>query len=146
MKRLITSLLIAVAAFANASPLDGMPTALFDEKEFNCLAKNVYFEARGEPTKGQEAVALVTVNRAKASGHSICKTVYARYQFSWTAKPAKVRDFNAWNKAKDVTYRVLSGSHSLGMFTATHFHATYLPQQWRGMRKVAKIGGHVFYT
>src|SRR5688572_22282571 len=31
--------------------------------ELRCLAENIYFEARGEPLKGQYAVAEVTLNR-----------------------------------------------------------------------------------
>ena len=33
------------------------------EKQHECLAKNIYFEARNEPFAGQFAVALVTLNR-----------------------------------------------------------------------------------
>jgi len=36
------------------------------KRNLTCLARNVYFEARGEPTAGQLAVAQVTMNR-KAS-------------------------------------------------------------------------------
>ncbi len=35
-------------------------------KELRCLALNIYFEARGEKTEGQLAVALVTMNRMKS--------------------------------------------------------------------------------
>src|SRR5712691_4229334 len=38
-----------------------------DRRNLTCLARNVYFEARGEPAAGQYAVAEVTMNR-KASG------------------------------------------------------------------------------
>ena len=34
--------------------------------EINCLAKNIYFEARDQLTKGQIAVALVTINRVRS--------------------------------------------------------------------------------
>ena len=33
--------------------------------EVECLAQNIYFEARGEPTQGQIAVAYVALNRKK---------------------------------------------------------------------------------
>src|SRR5882672_11161357 len=67
-----------------------------DRRNLACLARNVYFEARGEPTAGQYAVAEVTMNR-KASGRypdTVCGVVYQknwdplrkRYvgAFSWT--------------------------------------------------------------
>src|SRR5262245_51695399 len=50
-----------------------------------CLARNVYFEARGEIELGQYAVAEVTMNR-KASGlypNTVCGVVYERKAFSW---------------------------------------------------------------
>ena len=53
-----------------------------DRRNLTCLARNVYFEARGEPTAGQYAVAEVTMNR-KASGRysdTVCGVVY---QKSW---------------------------------------------------------------
>src|SRR5581483_6892558 len=67
-----------------------------ERQEMLCLAKNVYFEARGEPATGQIAVAEVTMNRL-ASGRyadTLCGVVYQknwdpirkRYvgAFSWT--------------------------------------------------------------
>jgi len=45
-----------------------------------CLARNVYFEARGEPVAGQYAVAEVTMNR-RASGrysNTVCGVVYQK--------------------------------------------------------------------
>jgi hypothetical protein len=38
--------------------------------ELDCLAKTVYFEARGEKEKGQRAVAAVVLNRVKSSRFS----------------------------------------------------------------------------
>ena len=33
------------------------------KKQIDCLADNIYYEARSEPEKGKVAVALVTLNR-----------------------------------------------------------------------------------
>lgn len=54
--------------------------------EIGCLAANLYFEARGEPLKGQLAVAKVTLNRVKSKQYpdSICAVVFQKHQFSWT--------------------------------------------------------------
>jgi spore germination cell wall hydrolase CwlJ-like protein len=120
---------------------------LFDTAEFKCLVKNIYYEARGEPVKGQEAVALVTINRAKHPDYpsSICATVYQKYQFSWTAnRTLSIKDREAWKRAENVAYHVLLGTHSLGQFKALNFHATYVNPGW-GKPRVAKIGNHIFY-
>src|SRR5271167_713382 len=46
--------------------------------DLECLAENVYFEARGEPLEGQYAVAEVTLNRTWAQNfpHTICEVVH----------------------------------------------------------------------
>src|SRR5215472_7293056 len=46
--------------------------------DLQCLAENVYFEARGEPLAGQYAVAQVTLNRTHAQNfpHTICQVVH----------------------------------------------------------------------
>src|SRR5436190_23343356 len=82
-----------------------------------CLARNVYFEARGEPIAGQFAVAEVTMNR-RASGrysNTVCGVVYQknwdpirkRYvgAFSWTEfdtlpTPAGEDWLRAWDVAE----------------------------------------------
>src|SRR5437016_1071276 len=52
----------------------------FHNESLACLARNVYFEARGEPLAGQFAVAEVTMNR-KASRlfpRTVCAVVYQK--------------------------------------------------------------------
>ena len=50
-----------------------------------CLAKNIFHEARGEPTIGKYAVAQITLNRVESLKYpnNICSVVLDRYQFSW---------------------------------------------------------------
>ena len=72
------------------SPLRAEYTSNF-YKQANCLATNIYFEARGQTIKGQIAVAMVTLNRVadKAFPKTICEVVYqgrpsrGKCQFSW---------------------------------------------------------------
>jgi spore germination cell wall hydrolase CwlJ-like protein len=54
--------------------------------ELECLAKNIYFESRGEPEAGQFMVGFVTMNRVrdKRWPNTICKVVYQHNQFEWT--------------------------------------------------------------
>jgi N-acetylmuramoyl-L-alanine amidase len=130
-----------------------------DRRNLACLARNVYFEARGEPVAGQYAVAEVTMNR-KASGRysdTVCGVVYQknwdplrkRYvgAFSWTeleATPIPMGEEwqRAWKVAEAVYYRreapVLEG--------ALFYHANYIKPSWaREKQKLARIGKHVFY-
>ena len=130
-----------------------------DRRNLMCLARNVYFEARGEPAPGQYAVAEVTMNR-KASGRypsTVCGVVYqknwdplrGRYvgAFSWTEfdtlpTPAGEQWLQAWDIAEAVYY----GREPPVLQGAMFFHATYIKPDWAKTKKpLARIGGHVFY-
>lgn len=57
-----------------------------DVDEMHCLAKNIYFEARGEMIRGKIAVANVTMNRVASSNYpnTLCGVVYqAKYSKWW---------------------------------------------------------------
>jgi spore germination cell wall hydrolase CwlJ-like protein len=56
-----------------------------DVDEMHCLAKNIYFEARGESIEGKIAVANVTMNRvdSRIYPNSLCKVVYQAKHSKW---------------------------------------------------------------
>ena len=119
-------------------------------QDVDCLAKNIYHEARGEGLHGQIAVAQVTVNRV-ASGkfqNTICKTVYASKQFSWTNdKSKRVKDAKAWQDAVVVARAVLTQSVHLPDFKALYFHTRQVRPQWaKTKRVIAVINNHIFYS
>ena len=114
-----------------------------------CLARNVYFEARGEPEAGQYAVAEVTMNR-KASGrysNTVCGVVYEKQAFSWTAVDLLPEpEGEAWSRAQEIAEEVYYGRHTPVLNGALFFHATYVKPDWAAeRRRVARIGGHIFY-
>ena len=57
-----------------------------DQRNLTACKKNIYFEAGNQSLSGKEAVALVTLNRMRASNYpdTVCGVVYQRKQFSWT--------------------------------------------------------------
>lgn len=114
------------------------------KKELHCLAQNIYHESRGEPLRGQLAVALVTLNRVKHSKYpnSICRVVFQRSQFSWTKDTSKKRV-----KIPYKFYKVAQQALNTKDFTrnAIYFHNTSIKPNWKA-RKIAKIGNHVFYA
>lgn len=131
-----------------------------ERQELLCLAKNVYYEARGEPAAGQYAVAEVTMNRYASGryGDTVCEVVYQkgwdpirkRYVagFSWTEldelPPLGGKE---WLRAVTIADTVYSGEDEPVLDDRTmFFHATWMKPEWaQGKRKVARIGGHVFY-
>lgn len=122
----------------------------------NCMAANIYFEARNQPVLGQQAVALVTWNRAEQNLANVCSVVTAPNQFSWVGQSAKKsgkrfvaskpKDEKSWRVALLVAKQVLS--NRLQDFTggATHYHAAYVSPVWRkSMSRIARLGDHIFY-
>jgi len=137
-----------------------IPAAARSEKEIRCLATAIYFEARGEPERGQLAVAQVVLNRLKNPAYpsTICNVVYQnqnmrnRCQFSFACDGIKERitDQRSWAQSQALAKRVLEDEKNLYMAeigAATHYHATYVRPRWaRAMRQAEKIGHHIFYT
>jgi spore germination cell wall hydrolase CwlJ-like protein len=127
--------------------------------EENCLARAVYFEARSESEIGQMAVAKVILNRVKSPHYakSICGVVYqgsnrrnsCQFSFACDGQPDDVRQPAAWAQAKSVAQRAIAGDTQLGrgMNYATSYHADYVTPRWaKSLRKVVKIGRHIFYS
>lgn len=127
--------------------------------EENCLARAVYFEARSESEIGQMAVAKVILNRVKSPNYpkSICGVVYqgsnrrnsCQFSFACDGLPDDVKQPAAWAQAKSIAQRAVAGDTQLGrgMNTATSYHADYVTPRWaKSLRKVVKIGRHIFYA
>lgn len=137
MKKILIASLLLLSFKLGSFEVPKLP----DKKELECLATNVYREANNEPFAGQVAVAKVTLNRVADTRYpkTICKVVYQKYQFSWTAKYHNVvYDMSALTAA-------ITALNTPSKFKATHYHADYVNPRW-GLRKVAKIGGHIFYV
>jgi spore germination cell wall hydrolase CwlJ-like protein len=124
-------------------------------KQLDCLAKNIYFEAAGESYEGKLAVAQVTINRVNDSRFpsTICGVVYQRTlgtcQFSWTClKNLAVRNKYAWEESEIVARKALTEPilhDKIASTNAQFYHAVYVNPGWKN-RVVAKIGNHVFYA
>lgn len=134
-----------------------LPASVFTPKEQQCLAEAIYFEAVTEPLKGQAAVAQVILNRVRnpTFPNTICGVVYQnedwhnRCQFSFACdrKPDRIDDKAKLKVAKDIALAVTAGKIYLKeVGDSTHYHATYVRPDWgRTMRKVGRIGLHIFY-
>ena len=127
-----------------------LPKLIVSSKDLDCLAKNIYFEARGEPFLGKVAVAQVTINRTYHPYRfpsTICKTVYARKQFSWTSMGLKVKDAKLWEESKLIASATIEGKAYIPNFDALYFHANYVKPKWNKNKEViAVIGSHIFYN
>ncbi|RYE76507.1 MAG: cell wall hydrolase, partial [Hyphomicrobiales bacterium] len=129
----------------------------WSQKEMWCLATAIYFEARGEKYRGQVGVGQVVMNRVKHRLYpdSICGVVFqnqhkrnaCQFSFACDGIPERVTEQTSWKQAQEIAKGVVDGSLYLTeVGYATHYHATYVHPHWAPrMKKVTKIGLHVFY-
>ncbi len=131
--------------------------AISDTGELRCLALNVYWEARSEPTEGKRAVAHLTLNRVEASAFpdSICDVVGDGAnagtnwcQFSWMCdgRGDTPSDEVAWTDAKRHAQAAITGRSSDPTDGALYFHLTSVNPKWASrLQRVGRIGEHLFY-
>jgi hypothetical protein len=123
-----------------------------------CLADAVYFEARGEVIKGQEAVAQVVMNRVFSGyyPHDVCGVVYqnanrhlaCQFTFACEGKDLnKIDEPDMWEQAKHIAKDTLDGKIWLPeVGHATHYHAYWVHPSWvHEMTRLYRLGVHTFY-
>lgn len=130
---------------------------LNNDRQFQCLAEGIYFEARGETRRGQVAVAQVIMNRVNHHEFpdTICGVVYQnqhwrnRCQFSFACDgvPERITERAAWDIAEDVSRQVLEGRDLIDTIEdSTHYHANYVRPRWAPrMIRLDRVGLHIFY-
>jgi len=132
-------------------------------KEIGCLARNVYYESRGESLQGQMAVALVTLNRAENPmfPNTICGVVNERKkvakrglvcQFSWRCEshtnPKKhiKQSHESYQAAITAILDYDSLTKTLVTQDTLFFHAAHVRPFWRKVKqRLARIDNHIFY-
>ncbi|MBI5162465.1 MAG: cell wall hydrolase [Magnetospirillum sp.] len=137
------------------SPRIIRPALMVAYSEMQCLALNVYFEARGEPESGRVAVAHVTLNRVATAPfpETICGVVRqggtaAPCQFQWycDGHPDRPRDEAAWQQSLKAAVRALAGGRD-PTGGALYFHHVDVHPAWAAKRysQTVVIGRHVFF-
>jgi Cell Wall Hydrolase len=127
-------------------------------KAEKCLADAIYFEARGEVRKGQEAVAQVVMNRVFSGyyPHDVCGVVYqnahrhlaCQFTFACEGKDlSRIDEPDMWEQAKSIAKETLDGKIWLAeVGHATHYHAYWVHPSWvHEMTRLYKLGVHTFY-
>ncbi|MBC7144666.1 MAG: cell wall hydrolase [Thioclava marina] len=165
-KRRVTALTMAPARSKNVASQKNLPPVLSadwlakqpaatGDAQFQCLSKALYFEARGEGVKGQQAVAEVILNRVDDPRFpgSICGVVHQSNrrgcQFSWycDGKADRVNNSAAYAKVAKVARAMIDGAPRSLTVGATYFHTRTIRPSWsRRFDKTASIGHHVFYA
>jgi len=166
IKIIILSLILSITYTTSSFAKDELL-----KQEVECLAKNIYFEARSESKDSQQAIALVTLNRVVSNKfpNTICDVVYQakvsswwkkhngsnvpirdKCQFSWycDGKPDNIYDNMAYAYAKEIAIITIMvyGREYDPTNKATHYHAHYVKPDWgKKQFQTAQIGSHLFY-
>ena len=129
------------------------PQKLFKEKYIECLAKNVYHEARGEDILGKAMVVKVVLNRMAISNYTKdpCDIVYQPSQFSWTKDNSKELTNDELYEYKDFVKTVLDNEVMIPdtFSNVTHYYndsKIHKPKWAFKLHRVGKIGNHVFFA
>jgi len=134
-----------------------------EKQQVECLAQNVYYEAGYESTKGQIAVAMVTLNRVHSGlfPKSICGTMTQKVedtcQFSWYCDDYKRVKAASYRYTKNEK-QVFDHSRSVALYTylnyknikdvtngALFFHTKAVKPGWNNVKVTTVIGNHIFY-
>jgi spore germination cell wall hydrolase CwlJ-like protein len=126
-------------------------------QQIECLAKTIYFEARGEPDAGKLAVGHVVMNRVASDDYpdTVCQVMKQggakklhRCQFSFycDGRSDDPKDKVAWRHSQALARAVFWDFSPDPTGGARWYHADYVSPHWRNaFDKGPVIGQHVFY-
>jgi spore germination cell wall hydrolase CwlJ-like protein len=125
-------------------------------RALECLSQAIYFEARGESSDGERAVAQVVLNRVRhpAFPKTVCGVVFegenraTGCQFTFTCQRADLEatDARERQEALRIAARALSGDVYRPIGLSTHYHADWVVPYWAAtLVKTAVVGRHIFY-
>ena len=125
------------------------------DRAVDCLAAAQYYEAGDDPP-GQRAVAQVVLNRLRhpAFPKTVCGVVFQGMerttgcQFTFTCDGAlsRVPSPEAWERARKLARKALTGSVDRAVGYATHYHTDWVVPYWSAsLDKITAVGTHLFF-
>ena len=128
--------------------------AVKGDANWECLARALYFEARGESVKGQFAVGEVVLNRVDSGLYprSICGVVnqgsrYAcQFSFICDGHADRIHEPAIYQQVGKIAALLIAGAPRTLTDGATHFRTGAVMPSWaRRFTQTAKIGAHYFH-
>jgi spore germination cell wall hydrolase CwlJ-like protein len=120
-----------------------------------CLARTVYWEARGEGVASMEAIANVVMNRLGHEGfpNTICEVVMqgreqGACQFSWwcDGRMDDAKEDESYAIAKEIARKALNGQLTERTGGALYFHKRRSTPSWSSKYiRTVEVGKFVFY-
>ena len=131
------------------------PAPEISKRELECMALNLYWEARGEGREGMLAVGWVVLNRVDSHHFpdTVCAVVFEGgerppCQFSWwcDGRSDRPRDGISWQASLAVAEQLLSDPPPDLTDSSLFYHATSISYPWKREReRTAQVGSHIFY-
>ena len=144
--QLISKLQVQAVDPIGEEPLDGVIT---------CLARSIYWEARGKGDTGMEAVANVVMNRVGHEGfpNTICGVVKQGHeqgacQFSWwcDGRSDDAKEDESYAIAKEIARKALNRQLKDRTGGALYFHHRRVVPDWsKAYIRTVEIGEFIFY-
>ena len=143
--------LLTSVMLATSSPADNNLSVLEYSRQAECLARVVYFEARGESKQGQRAIMDVVLNRSthpefKANGN-ICN-VLKPSQFQWLKKKHFIKEKETYAKIRAYAYhyyRLHITNKRVDSTNGGYFFSSNGVKPAPRAIKLSKIGNHQFF-
>ncbi len=140
-----------LAAMALLTMMLPSPAQAQLNRQMECLALAVYWEARSQPLNAQVAVAQVVLNRVEDGRFrsDICGVVFQRdsrgCQFTWVCNNAtrRPRDRHSWEIAQYAAY--LAVFDYIDMVEGALFFHDVSVRRWPHLERTARIGELIFY-
>lgn len=154
-----TSIKKQTLEYASRYYLDGKAhLSSSQQRDIECLAKVMFFEARGEVNRGKRFVANVVQNRVehgKPFATNVCAVVYQKHQFSWTNERWK-RDIsflkiknkykNERKQVEEITKIALEIVILGEKPTVNYLFFSTGNFSFGGLKFEEKVGNHKFYS
>ena len=166
----LEALIAATLITGNVTPTSGLSEEVVPNRSNECLAMNMYHEARNQGTAGVLAVSAVVLNRVNDSRfpNTVCGVVEQgptraswqdpkvrfpikhKCQFSWycDGKSDKPQNKKGYKYFLDLSTAILSNEIQFLDITdgATFYHADYVMPSWAKTKtKTVEIEDHIFY-
>lgn len=125
------------------------------EDGITCLARTIYWEARGTETAAMEVIANVVMNRVGHEGfpNTICDVVKQGHeqgacQFSWwcDGRPDDAKEDDSYAIAKEIARKALNRQFQDRTHGALYFHDQTVTPDWsKKYLKTAEVDQFIFY-
>lgn len=163
MNKFITMMAAMAVVFSFPAQAENTGMDAETREDYQCLALNIYYEARGSSLADMAGVADVVLNRVLDIRYpgTICGVVKDakldsngnpirnKCQFSWycDGKSDRPTDRDSFEKSLLIAGQMLFQGRYRGISEgATHYHANYVNPGWaKKITHIGRIGDHIFY-